>query len=435
MKEKGIMPTLVIIGAQWGDEAKGKLVDALGAQANVVVRYSGGNNAGHTVITGGQTYKFQSIPAGILHPGTVAIIGSGMVVCPKGLLEELDRTRAQKADLGDLRVSSSAHVVFPYHRMLDALEEEARGENKIGTTSRGIGPAYQDKVARFGIRMGEFVHPEIFEKRLHEVLDYKNRLLTMFGSPTLEFKPLFDEYSQYAERLRPFVSDTEVIVQEAVLGGQRVLFEGAQGTFLDLDSGTYPYVTSSHPISGGATLGTGVGPRALQNVLGVCKAYTTRVGSGPFPTELDDEIGQYIRDKGQEYGTVTGRHRRCGWLDMVMLRQSTRLNSLSGWVLTRLDVLSGIERLKVATSYRLDGKEIDHIPANIWDFAKVEPVLQELDGWDQDLRSCRRISDLPLAAKRYLEFLEDQTGTPVAILSIGPDRDETIVIKPELIWG
>ncbi len=429
------MSTLVIVGAQWGDEAKGKLVDVLGSEADVVVRYSGGNNAGHTVITGGKIYKFQLIPAGILHPGTIAIIGSGMVVCPKGLLEELDRTLAQKADLGDLRISSAAHVVFPYHRMLDALEEEARGENKIGTTSRGIGPAYQDKVARFGIRMGEFVQPDIFEKRLHEVLDYKNRLLTMFGSETLDFQPLFDEYRAYAERLRPMVGDTEITVQRAVEDGKRVLFEGAQGTFLDLDSGTYPYVTSSHPISGGACLGTGVGPRSLQNILGVCKAYTTRVGSGPFPTELHEEIGEYIREKGQEYGTVTGRHRRCGWLDMVMLRQSTRLNSLSGWVLTRLDVLSGIETLKVATSYRFDGSEIDHIPQNIWDFAKVEPVYEELQGWEENLQSCRSIDDLPPAAKRYLEFVQDHTKTPVAILSIGPDREETIFLRRNLIWA
>ena len=429
------MPTLVIVGAQWGDEAKGKLVDALGAESHLVVRYSGGNNAGHTVITGGKTYKFQLIPAGILHESVTAVLGSGMVICPKGLLEELDRTLAQTSEIGQLKISSAAHVVFPYHRMLDALEEEARGENKIGTTSRGIGPAYQDKVARFGIRMGEFVQPDIFAKRLHEVLDYKNRLLTMFGSPTVEFQPLYDEFVKYADRLRPMVVDTEILVQEAVEAEKKVLFEGAQGTFLDLDSGTYPYVTSSHPISGGACLGTGIGPRAIQNVLGVCKSYTTRVGSGPFPSELFDEIGDYIREKGQEFGTVTGRTRRCGWLDTVMLRQSSRLNSLSGWVLTRLDVLSGIEKLKAAVSYQTDAGAIDHIPANIWDFANVRPSYVELDGWEEDLRSCRSLDDLPPAARRYLEFVEDQTKTPVAILSIGPDREETIVIRPELIWG
>ena len=429
------MPTLVIVGAQWGDEAKGKLVDVLGGQADMVIRFAGGNNAGHTVITGGKTYKFQLIPAGILHPGTIAIIGSGMVVCPKGLLEELERTISQKTEIGKLQVSSAAHVVFPYHRMLDALEEEARGENKIGTTSRGIGPAYQDKVARFGIRMGEFVQPSLFKMRLKEVLAYKNRLLQMFGSPIVEFDALYEEYSEYAEKLRPFVVDTEGLVQAAVEADLRVLFEGAQGTFLDLDSGTYPYVTSSHPVAGGACLGTGVGPRALQSVLGVCKSYTTRVGSGPFPTELFDSVGEFIRDKGQEYGTVTGRGRRCGWLDLVVLKQSSRLNSLSGLVLTRLDVLSGIERLKIATSYDFVGGQIDHIPANVWDFAKVKPHYEELEGWDQDLQKCRSLADLPASAKRYLEFIEEQTKTPIAILSIGPDRDETIVVRPDLIWG
>lgn len=429
------MPTLVIVGAQWGDEAKGKLVDVLGSQADLVVRFAGGNNAGHTVITGGKTFKFQLIPAGILHPGTVAIIGSGMVVCPKGLLEEWDRTIAQKPDLGTLMVSSAAHVVFPYHRMLDALEETARGENKIGTTSRGIGPAYQDKVARFGIRMGEFVQPEVFAHRLSEVLAYKNRLLQMFGSPKVDFDELYAEYSKYADRIRPYVVDTEPLVYDAVEADKKVLFEGAQGTFLDLDSGTYPYVTSSHPVAGGACLGTGVGPRALQSVLGVCKAYTTRVGSGPFPTELHDSVGEYIRDKGQEYGTVTGRGRRCGWLDLVVLKQAARLNSLSGFVLTRLDVMSGIEKVKVATRYELDGKTIDHIPANLADFAKVQPHYEELDGWDGDLQKCRAISDLPTSARRYLDFVEEQTKTPIAIVSIGPDREETIVVKPNLIWG
>ena len=423
------MPTLVIVGAQWGDEAKGKLVDVLGSEANLVVRFAGGNNAGHTVIVGDKTYKFQLIPAGILHPATTAVIGSGMVVCPKGLLEELDRTLAQKADLGTLKISAAAHVVFPYHRMLDALEEEARGENKIGTTSRGIGPAYQDKVARIGIRMGEFVVPALFEKRLREVLAVKNRLLTLFGSPTLEFDAVHAEYSVYADRLRPFVQDTEELVQEAVAAGQRVLFEGAQGTFLDLDSGTYPYVTSSHPVAGGACLGTGIGPRAIQNVLGVCKAYTTRVGSGPFPTELHDEIGERIREVGQEYGTVTGRGRRCGWLDLVALRHACALNSLSGLVMT------GIPTLRVAVGYEVNGVRKVSMPSNTWEFAEVTPVFEELPGWEGDLRQCRTWDDLPATAKTYLEYVADQTKTPVAIVSIGPDRSETIFARRDLIWG
>jgi len=429
------MPTLVIVGAQWGDEAKGKLVDVLGAQADYVVRYSGGNNAGHTVITGGQTYKFQLVPAGILHPDVTAIIGSGMVVDPKGLLEELDRTREQKQDLGKLLISPAAHVVFPYHRMLDKLEEEARGENKIGTTARGIGPAYQDKVARIGIRMGEFVDPAIFAKRLKEVLNVKNRLLEMMGGQALPFDSLHAEFAAYAERLREHVADTECVVADAIERGDRVMFEGAQGTFLDLDSGTYPYVTSSHPLAGGACLGTGAGPRCIDNILGVCKAYTTRVGAGPFPTELEDEIGEFIRDAGQEYGTVTGRGRRCGWLDLVVLRHSCRLNSLSGLVVTRLDVLSGLEELRIGTHYLFEGQEIGHMPMNTWEFAKVSPAYETFPGWSGDLRGCRTWEDLPQAARNYLRFVEEKTKTPVAIVSIGPDREETIVVRPDLIWA
>ncbi len=429
------MPTLVIVGAQWGDEAKGKLVDVLGAEAEMVVRYSGGNNAGHTVITGGQEYKFHLIPAGILHPHVTSVLGGGMVIDPKGLLDELDRTRKQKAELGTLKISSAAHVVFPYHRRLDSLEEEARGENKIGTTSRGIGPAYQDKVARVGIRMGEFVHPEVFPKRLHEVLDVKNRLMAMFDEPPIDYDSLLAEYSAYAERLRPFVDDIEVLVQDAVYDGKRVLFEGAQGTFLDLDSGTYPYVTSSHPTAGGATIGTGIGPRAIDGVLGVCKAYTTRVGAGPFPTELHDDIGEWIRTHGKEYGTTTGRGRRVGWLDLVVLRHSCRLNSLSGLVVTRLDILAGFEKIKVCTAYDLDGKRIKFVPQDALEFARVVPIFEEIDGWSGDLRGCRTLADLPESARKYLDFMAEQTGCPVAIVSVGPDRDETIVVRPELIWG
>jgi len=428
------MSTLVIVGAQWGDEAKGKMVDVLGGEADIVVRYSGGNNAGHTVITDGKEYKFQLIPAGILHPNVTAILGGGMVVCPKGLLEELDRTKAQKGELGQLKISSAAHVVFPYHRVLDRLEEEHR-EHKIGTTSRGIGPAYQDKVARFGIRMGEFVRPERFEPRFREVLAFKNRLIKMFGEAPLDFDELYKEYSEYAERIRPFVTDIEVLVQDAVQDGKRVLFEGAQGTFLDLDSGTYPFVTSGHPTAGGAVIGTGVGPRNIDSVLGVCKAYTTRVGGGPFPTELLDSIGEQIREKGKEYGTVTGRGRRCGWLDLALLKHSCRLNSINGLIVTRLDVLSGFETLKVCTGYILDGKKLDYVPTETSDFERVEPVYKDVPGWSQDLRSARSLKDLPKEARDYLDFMEEFTGTPIAILSIGPDREETMILRPEQIWG
>ncbi|RYG27248.1 adenylosuccinate synthase [bacterium] len=428
------MPTLVIVGAQWGDEAKGKLVDVFGGQADLVVRYAGGNNAGHTVIVGGQTYKFQLIPAGILHPGTTAIIGGGMVVDPKGLLEELDRTLAIHSELGTLRISAAAHVVFPYHRLLDALEEQARGANAIGTTSRGIGPAYQDKVARNGIRMGEFVDPLRFEARLRAVLESKNRQLVALGGMALEFDTLYKEFSAYADRIRPFVSEIEGDVADAVEAGQKVLLEGAQGTFLDLDSGTYPYVTSSHPVSGGACLGTGVGPRAIDNVLGVCKAYTTRVGGGPFLTELLDETGEFIRQAGHEFGTVTGRSRRCGWLDLVALKHSARLNSLSGIALTRLDVLSGLNEVKVCVGYTLDGKEINYVPGDVEVLARVKPVFETLPGWSGNLSTARSLEQLPEAARSYLRFVEETVGVPIALVSIGPDREETIVVRPDLIW-
>ncbi len=428
------MSTLVIVGAQWGDEAKGKLVDVLSEQANMVVRFSGGNNAGHTVIVGGQTYKFQLIPAGILHSHVTAILGSGMVVCPRSLLEELDRTKAAKSELGTLKISSSCHVVFPYHLMLDRLEEEARGENKIGTTSRGIGPAYQDKVARIGIRMGEFVKPQLLRKRLYQVLTYKNRLLEMFGEKPLDFEALHAEYAVYAEKIRPFVCDTDELIQNAVAGGHKVLFEGAQGALLDLDEGTYPYVTSSHPVAGGACLGTGVGPLSINSVLGVCKAYSTRVGAGPFPTELHDEVGEAIRQKGQEFGTVTGRARRCGWLDLVSLRTSCRVNSLSGLVVTRIDVLSGRPHVKAAVGYKLNGQEIHTVPAETDVYEEVCPHYKELPGWEEDLKGVRRYEDLPKTCREYLEFIEEFVGVPVAILSIGPDREETIVVRPELIW-
>ncbi len=411
------------------------MVDWLGSESHVVVRYSGGNNAGHTVIVGDQVYKFHLLPAGILHPDCTAVLGSGMVICPRGLLEEYDRTAAISQPLGTLKISSAAHVVFPYHRLLDQLEEEARGANKIGTTSRGIGPAYQDKVARIGIRMGEFVNPEHFRERLRDVMAVKNRLLGMFGSESLDFEEVYAEYSAYADRLRPFVCDTDWDLQEAVKRGDRILFEGAQGTFLDLDHGTYPYVTSSHPTSAGACLGTGIGPRDIQNVLGVCKAYATRVGSGPFPTELDDATGEQIRAQGHEYGTTTGRGRRCGWLDLVALRQSCRLNSMSGLIVTRLDVLSGIGPLQVATGYKLDGADVPFLPADVADLARVEAQLQPMDGWDGDLQSARKLEHLPEATRRYLRFIEDFCETPIAVLSVGPDREQTILLRPDLIWG
>ncbi len=428
------MSTVVIVGAQWGDEAKGKIVDVLGNQAEYVARYSGGNNAGHTVIVGEEIFKFHLLPAGILHPSTTAILGNGMVVCPRGLLEELAQVKEKRSEHGPLMISAAAHVVFPYHRLLDRLEEEARGANKIGTTSRGIGPAYQDKVARIGIRMGEFVKPEKFRIRLLEVLAVKNRMLQLFGEPELNFEEIYAEYSVYADQLRAFVCDTDIVLQEAIAKGQRVLFEGAQGTFLDLDMGTYPYVTSSYPTAGGACIGTGIGPRNIDSVLGVCKAYTTRVGSGPFPSEQDNAIGEKIREQGQEYGTTTGRGRRCGWLDLVALRQSCRINSMSGLILTRLDILAGFDELNLCIGYMLDGTVINHLPSDIDDLARVQPVYEKLPGWHEDLRQCRDIEEIPRNTRIYMEYIENYTNTPIAIISIGPEREETIVLRRDLIW-
>jgi adenylosuccinate synthase len=425
------MPSLVNVGAQWGDEAKGKIVDVLGDQAKVVVRYSGGNNAGHTVITGGVEYKFHLLPAGILHRNTLSILGGGMVICPKGLIDEIRETQSKKAELGRLLISPSAHVVLPYHRTLDALEEAARGDSKIGTTSRGIGPCYTDKVHRMGIRMGDFVRPEVFRERLTEVLEIKNRLITLLGGDPLDLDAVYNEYRAYGEVLAPYVGDAEDELQEEVAQGSRILFEGAQGTLLDLDHGTYPYVTSSHPIAGGACLGTGIGPRDITHVLGVAKAYCTRVGEGPFPTELLDETGHRIREAGKEYGTTTGRPRRCGWLDLTALRQACRLNSLSGIILTRVDILSGFSEVKASVGYQ----GFKNMPLLASDWEGLQPMYQTFPGWDGNLRAARSWSDLPQNLLNYISFIEDFTKTPVAILSVGPDRDETIVRRPDLIWG
>lgn len=429
------MPTLVIVGAQWGDEAKGKIVDVLGSQAEWVVRYSGGNNAGHTVITGGKTFKFHLLPAGILHQDVVSVLASGMAICPQALVEEIDRTREQQADLGPLKISAAAHVVMPYHRMIDRLEEEARGADKIGTTSRGIGPCYTDKVQRSGIRMHDFVRPERLKLRLEQVLTAKNPLLELSGEEREDPREIYEQYAPIAERLAPYVEETDTQLQEAVESGKKVLFEGAQGTFLDLDHGTYPYVTSSHPIAGGACLGTGVGPRSIDHALGVCKAYTTRVGSGPFPTELTDATADQIRTQGHEFGTTTGRPRRCGWLDLVALRYSRRVNSLSGWVLTRLDVLKEIPELKVAVGYEGNEGAFPGMPITVEDWQEVRPRYETLEGWSEDISGCRRYEDLPDTTKRYIQLVEEFTGVPAAILSIGPDREQTIIRRPDLIWG
>jgi len=427
------MATLVIVGALWGDEAKGKLVDVLAERANWNVRFSGGNNAGHTVKTGGKTYRFHLIPSGILHPDCTGVLGGGMVVCPKALLEEYDEALAQAGRLGTLKISASAHVVFPYHRQIDELEEGLRA-SKIGTTSRGIGPAYQDKAARIGIRMGEFVDSKRFRERITEVLVFKNRLLELLGGKPIDPDELIAEYSHYAERIAPFVCDVEHEVNDAVYRGDNVLFEGAQGAMLDLDQGNYPFVTSSHPITAGACIGTGMPPTKVDNVVGVCVAYATRVGSGPFPTELNDELGEKIRVAGNEFGTTTGRARRCGWLDLVALRQSCRMNGFTSLAVTRLDVLSGFDEVQVCVAYELEGKRVDWMPSDSAVLERVHPVYEKLEGWSGDMPSCRTVADLPESAQRFLGRIELFTGTPISLISIGASREETIFARPDLLW-
>ncbi len=424
------MPSLIIVGALWGDEAKGKLVDVLSEEADYNVRYSGGNNAGHTVQADGESFKFHLIPSGILHPNITAVLSAGMVICPKALLDELETTLAKRPRIGRLLISGSAHVVFPYHRQLDALEEAERGENKIGTTSRGIGPAYQDKVARSGIRMWDFIHEERLRERLKSSLAAKNvRLKEPIG-----FDALFEEYRGYADRLREFVGEAEWEVAEAVRSGKRVLMEGAQGALLDLDIGTYPYVTSSHPTAAGACLGTGLTPRAVDNVLGVCVAYTTRVGSGPFPTELCGDLAERIRSVGNEFGVSTGRPRRIGWLDLTALKFSCRMNGFTSLAVTRLDVLSGLSQIAVGVGYEIEGRRSDQFPTDLWKLEHAEPVLEYLPGWDADLTKLSSRSSLPKQAEALLSKIEAFTETPISIVSIGPDREQTMIERKDLLW-
>lgn len=429
------MPTLVIVGALWGDEAKGKLVDFFAKGAKLNVRYSGGNNAGHTVRVGEKTYKFHLIPSGVLRENCTAVLGAGMVICPASLVRELETVREQSGRDPKLVISGAAHVVFPYHRSQDAAEESMRGDNPLGTTKRGIGPAYQDKVARIGIRMWEFVDPQRFKARVQEVVSLKNQTLIAFGEQPLNADDIIAEYCVYADQLRPMVTEAELLVNEAVLRGDKVIFEGAQGTLLDIDMGTYPYVTASHPTAGGACLGTGLPPTMVDNVLGVCAAYATRVGAGPFPTELDNEIGEKIRIQGQEFGTTTGRARRTGWLDLVALRHASKINGFTSLAITRLDVLTGFDEVGLCTAYEIAGKNHTQFPSDTKRLEHAKPVFEMLPGWKNDIVSCRSFDQLPEHARNFVKRVEEFTSTPVSVISVGADRCETIVLKPELIWN
>lgn len=424
------MKTVAIVGSQWGDEGKGKVIDYLATQADVVVRGQGGNNAGHTLVVDGKKYALHLIPSGVLNPETINVIGNGIVFDPKGFLDELAKLNSDNIDTKNIKVSDRAHVIFPYHKELDALAEEARGDNKIGTTKKGIGPCYMDKTERSGIRICDLMDKDIFAKKLKAQIDDKNKLVkNIYGAEGFDFDAIYNEYLGYADQIRPFVDDTSVIVYDAIKSGKKVLFEGAQGTLLDLDLGTYPYVTSSHPTSGGFSIGAGVGPNMIKDVVGIVKSYTTRVGEGPFVTELNDETGDKIRTQGREFGTTTGRARRCGWFDAVIVRYAARVNGLTSISLMLLDVLSGFDTIKICTAYKMGDKVLREFPASLEDLAKCEPIYEELEGWSDDLTSMESYEELPENAKKYIAKIEELVGVSVDMVSVGPNRAQTIIRK------
>lgn len=424
------MSTTVLLGTQWGDEGKGKITDYLAEHVDLVVRYQGGTNAGHTISVGEEVYKLHLIPSGILYPGKQCVIGNGVVVDPGELLKEMQLLLDRGIDLSGLKISDRAHLVMPYHKILDELEEKARGAGKIGTTLRGIGPAYMDKITRRGLRVADLMDAGELKEKLSLLLKEKNLLLSrLYDAPELDEKEMFEQYSDFGNRLRPYVTDTGVLLNDALDNGSKILFEGAQGTMLDIDHGTYPFVTSSSPTAGGTCTGTGVAPHRIDQVIGVVKAYTTRVGDGPFPTEISGPVGDRIREVGREYGTTTGRPRRIGWLDAVVLRHACRVNGLDYLALTLLDVLSGLDSVKICTSYLLRGKEIRHIPASLRDYRDCEPVYMELAGWQEDLSQIEDFSDFPEAAKNYVKAIADLSGVPVAMVSVGPRRSQTKLLE------
>ena len=426
------MSSLAIVGTQWGDEGKGKVVDLFASHADVVARYQGGNNAGHTLVVDGDKTVLHLIPSGVLHEQTTCVIGSGVVVDPGVLCGEIDglRGRGMLQRDGQLLVDERAHVILPVHRALDQARDAALGERGIGTTGRGIGPAYEDKMARRGVRMVDLLDPDVLRHRLELVLAERNALLrTVYGAEGFEIDPLLAEMREFGQRLRPHITDAASFLHDALTAGKRVLFEGAQAAMLDIDHGTYPYVTSSNTVAGAVATGGGVAPRSIGRVLGIAKAYTTRVGAGSFPTELTDAMGEHLRQVGGEYGSTTGRPRRCGWFDAVVVRQSARLSGLAGLALTKLDVLSGIHPLRIAVAYEVDGRRWARVPASAAEFEQARPVYEELEGFAGDLADIRRFEDLPEAARRYVSRIEELTGVPVTLISVGAERDETILLR------
>lgn len=421
------MPTKVVVGTQWGDEGKGKTIDILAAAASVVVRTQGGNNAGHTIEANGETYKLQLIPSGILNSSTLCIIGSGVVVDPKVLLKEMDTMASRNISTDNLLIDARAHVIMPYHILLDGLSEAARGKSDIGTTKKGIGPAYMDKAERSGIRMCDFIDPEKFEAKVRENLKIKNKIIELvYGGEPLNADEVIAEYSEYANRLRSHVKDTTPILYDKIKNGAEVLFEGAQGTLLDIDMGTYPFVTSSHPVSGGVCTGSGIGPTVIDECIGIAKGYTTRVGNGPFPTELNDSIGDEIRNKGHEFGTVTGRARRCGWFDAVIVRYAVRVNGLTSLVLNKIDPLGGIDKLKICVAYKKNGELTYDFPPTLEELALCEPVYEEMEGWSEDISGVREFDKLPEACQKYIKRIEELCDVRISTIGVGPDRKENI---------
>jgi adenylosuccinate synthase len=427
------MANVVVVGTQWGDEGKGKVVDIYAERADVIARFQGGNNAGHTLVVGGKQTILHLIPSGILHAGKLCIIGNGVVVDPPVLIEEMDtlRNRGLLPDSTRLLVSEKAHIIMPYHRRIDVARESHGVGKKIGTTGRGIGPAYEDKIARVGIRLCDLLDEDVFREKLNRNIEEKNFYLTkLFAEEPSDEKAIYEEYRTYAEQLRPYAADCSLIMQREIDKGKRILFEGAQGTHLDIDHGTFPYVTSSNTVAANACCGTGVGPSSVQSVVGICKAYTTRVGEGPFLTELKDETGARLQQVGQEFGATPGRTRRCGWLDMVLIRHAIRVSGITGIALTKLDVLTGIEKLKICIGYRTEQEEFtESVPANLRLLQRCRPIYEELDGWTEDIRGTKRIADLPLNTRRYIERLEELAGVRMFLVSVGPDRDETIILN------
>ncbi|RJG23728.1 adenylosuccinate synthase [Paenibacillus thiaminolyticus] len=424
------MSTVVVVGTQWGDEGKGKITDFLAESADVVARYQGGNNAGHTILINNKKYKLSLIPSGIFYTDKICVIGNGMVVNPKALIEEIGYIHDNGFSTDNLRISDRAHVIMPYHMVLDGLEEERKGPNKIGTTRKGIGPAYMDKAARNGIRIVDLLDKDVFEEKFRHLAKEKNELIRMYGGEELDIEATLNEYLQYADAIRKYVVDTSVVLNDAIDAGQKVLFEGAQGVMLDIDQGTYPYVTSSNPTAGGVCIGSGVGPSKIEEVIGVAKAYTTRVGDGPFPTELNCETGDFIREAGHEYGTVTGRARRVGWFDSVVVRHARRVSGITGLSLNSLDVLTGLETVKICTAYKYRDQVIEHYPASLNMLAECEAIYEEMPGWMEDISQCKTMEDLPESTRNYVKRVSELTGIPISIFSVGRNREQTNQVRP-----